>query len=257
MTGRLSGVVVATTRDEDPEDSLTPALAREGARVVAWPCLSFGEPRDPAALQSALARLDAFAWVAFTSGRAVPVVARLASWRSPGPRVAAVGEGTAAALRRHGWPVHLVGEGDGAEGLVRAMAAAGDLRGARVLFPAGSMARPELERGLAALGAEVHRVEAYRTVASPPDRAAVRGDLARGVDAVVFASPSAVRGLGESLGGGMAQDLAGCVSIAIGHTTADALSAAGVAPVMVADTRTLEGLVEACGRATQGKRGRT
>ncbi|MDP2957738.1 MAG: uroporphyrinogen-III synthase [Longimicrobiales bacterium] len=257
MIGRLSGVVVATTRDEDPEAPLTLALAREGARVVAWPCVSFGEPRDPGAIESALARLDAFAWVAFTSSRAVLGVARLASWGAPGPRIAAVGEGTAAALRMHGWPVHVVAVGGGAEGLVRAMAAAGDLTGARVLFPASSMARPVLEQGLAALGADVHRVEAYRTVASPPDHAAVRADLAQGVDAVVFASPSAVWGLGESLGGGMARDLAGCASIAIGHTTADALSAAGVAPVVVADTPTVEGLVEACGRATQGRRGRT
>ena len=249
VKGRLSGQVVATTRETDQNDPLTRALRAEGAEVRVWPTLAFLEPEDHEPLNRALERLDAFGWMAFTSPRAVASVAVSRAWREGYGRVAAVGEATATALRGCGWPVHLTGEGDGGAGLARAMAAACNLRDVSVLFLAGSMARPELERALASEGAHVHRVEAYRTEVTPPDGARVRADLARGVAAVLFASPSAVRGVCDALDGGLAAALADVAAVAIGTTTAGALQDAGVARVAVADESSMEGLVEACVKA--------
>lgn len=249
MKGRLSGRVVATTREGDPNDPLTLALRAEGAEVRVWPTLAFREPRDPAPLRRVLERLDAFGWLAFTSARAVTPVAGAGVFRESYGRVAAVGEATARALREAGWPVHLVGEGGGAAGMARSMAAEGPLRGTPVLFFAGSMARPDLERELASEGAVVHQVEVYRTEVTPPDGATVRADLERGVAAVLFASPSAVQSLSEALEGDLEAALSGAVAVAIGATTAAALLEAGLGRVAMADTPSIPDLVEACVKA--------
>ena len=244
--GRLSGRVVATTRDGRADDTLVLALRAEGADVRIWPTLRIEGPGDARPLEEALAELEAFDWIAFTSARGVDAVVARAPAPGGRPRVAAVGDATAAALVAGGWPVDVIGRGDGAAGLGEALARAGLGGGARVLFPAGSLARDVLDRDLRALGAEVLRVEAYRTTPTPPDRTEVRGDLARGVDVVTFASPSAVRALAEALDGRLAEALAPCAVVAIGPTTAEALGAAGRTSVRVADTATVDALVDAC-----------
>jgi len=166
--------VVATTRDGDADDPLTAALEVEGADVKVWPTLAFSGPDDSGALTAALAEADSYDWLVLTSARAVPHTQALGPWPGGRLRVAAVGERTAARVRESGWPVHVEGDGEGAEGLVRALAREGRLAGARVLYPAGSLARPALEDALRARGAEVRRVEAYRTLICPPDAAVVR-----------------------------------------------------------------------------------
>jgi uroporphyrinogen-III synthase len=245
---RLSGRVVATTRDGAADDPLTELLEQEGAKVVLWPTLAFEAPEDPAPLAQARtgARSGAFDWVVFTSARAVQSLGDGAGVPG-GVRIAAVGRATARALREAGWRVDVTGDSD-ATGLARRVAAAGRLDGARVLFPAASLAGSALEEALVAAGAIVERVEAYRTVLVPPDAARVRADLDAGVDAVVFASPSAVSSLAGALGAGWPKVLAGTGVAAIGPSTQQALVEAGVEAerIRTADPPGLEELVEAC-----------
>jgi len=250
MPGRLAGRVFASTRQAAASEGLARALDAEGAQIRIWPPLAFDGPRDPATLMEALQRISEYDWVVFTSPRSVEAVATRVGWPRDGTRIAAVGEGTQQALEAHGWIPDMVGEGDGARGLVRAMVERYPMAGASVLFPASSMARPVLEGELFAAGARVDRVEAYRTVVSPPPESLVRADLAKGVDGVVFASPSAVRGLSTALGG-LGAGLGCCTAVAIGETTAEALARAGVARVVVAGNPSIEGLIEACVRAVQ------
>jgi len=236
---------VAVTRDGDPNDPLAVGLRVQGAEVRLWPTLAFRASDDPAALTDALSRLDSFDWVVFTSARAVDVV--MAEHPAPpgpsGPEVAAVGAATAGRLRERGWSASVVG-GDGAESLVEAVADTRDLTGSSVLFPAASRARDTLSSGLAAHGARVERVEVYRTVLSPPDTDMVRADLDGGVDAVTFASPSAVRALESSVG-----ELRGALqtrpAVAIGPTTARALRERGVECVVRARDTSIQGLIQA------------
>lgn len=249
MTGRLAGRVVATTRDGDRNDPLTAALEREGATVRDWPTLAFDGPDDVGPLRKALARLETFDWVVFTSARAVPLVTGLRPWSGRGPKVAAVGEQTADKVRACGWPVDLVGEGDGASGLLQSWRALGTLEGAQILYPAGSRARTELEEGLAAQGAFVLRVEAYQTLICPPDPELVQRDLGRGVDVVIFTSPSAAEGLATSLDGDLAGPLAACGVVAAGRTTGSALAPWGLERCTVARRPSADGLVDACVRA--------
>jgi uroporphyrinogen-III synthase len=147
-------------------------------------------------------------------------------------------------LRQRGWPVELVPDEGNAAALVAAFAARGpEATAARILYPASSRALPTIAAGLRQLGAEVTQVEAYRTGSAPLDVAACRDWIAReGVAAVTFASPSAVSELAEALGHtDFDRLLHAATAVAIGRTTARALSARGHHAV-IADAATLEGL---------------
>ncbi|MEE9208450.1 MAG: uroporphyrinogen-III synthase [Gemmatimonadota bacterium] len=244
---RLAGIGVAVTRAEDETGSLTLLLERERARVVRWPCVSFGPPEDPGPLKVALADLDAFDWIVVTSPRAANVLVRDAGRPPARARVAAAGPSTAGRLREAGWAVHLVPEPPGGGPLVDDLAATGEARGARIFFPCSDRALPATADGLTRLGATVERVVAYRTLRGSPDPAEVMADVAAGgIQVVTFASPSAVDGLCHRLTLDETDGVLGRIpSAAIGDTTASALRKYGYPPAAVAQPSTLAGLVEA------------
>jgi uroporphyrinogen-III synthase/uroporphyrinogen III methyltransferase/synthase len=233
-TPRLDRRTVVVTRGKGGEDALAARLRALGAEVREVPSIAFAPPADPGPLDAALRDLERFEWVVFASATAVErTVGRLAvlglgpaslSRRS----LAAVGPATAEALARAVREPDLVPAE--AKGEAMAAALAPRVRGARVLLPRPAEGRPELLEGLRAAGAEVAAVEAYRTVAAPPE--AIRplaAWLAAGeVAAVAFASPSAVRAVVAGLGDG-AVLLKRVPLAAIGPTTAEALRAEGLA----------------------------
>lgn len=237
---------VVVTRAEPPGGPLTRALEALGLPVLHWAVVSI-LPTDTTALARALTRESPFDWIVLTSLHGADALTQV--WPTPpsGARVAAVGPATAAALRERGWPVDLSCEEGGAEGLLRAFASV-DLRGRRMLHPASSRALPALGEGLIRLGAEVVRLEAYRTVpGSTLDVEACRAAITReGVGAVTFASPSAVIELESALGDTHFRRLLDTTpAAAIGPTTARALSDRGCSPI-VAEPHTLRGLAECC-----------
>lgn len=239
----LAGTRVVVTRSEGVGGPLTAALRRRGAQVVHWPAVRFAPPADPAPLGAALERLERYRFVAFTSRRAVAAVVE----RHPAPprhaRVAAVGRATAEALTAAGWPVHLLPAAAGGAALAAALAP--EASAGPVLFPASSEARRELPAALAAAGVAVDEVEAYRTLPADLDAAACLAELP-GLAAITFASPSAVDGLAGALGAvGLARLAAAVPAVALGATTAGALTAAGFPSPAIAPSTTLEGLADA------------
>jgi uroporphyrinogen-III synthase len=230
---RLDGRTVVVTRTKGGEDALSVRLRALGAAVREVPSIAFAPPADPAPLDAALRELDRFDWAVFTSATAVERTLERVRALGLDPaalgrlRLGAVGPATADRLAR------AVREPD----LVPAEAAGGALaaslaphvRGRRVLFPRPAEGRPELLAGLLEAGAEVAAVEAYRTLPAPPE--AIRplaGWLEAGeVDAVAFASPSAVSAVVAGLGEGKAL-LRSVLLAAIGPTTGDALRGAGL-----------------------------
>ncbi len=225
-------------------------LERAGARVVVWPTIDFEPSGEPEALDRALAGLSDFAWVVFTSPRAVESVTARVDRCPVGVRIAAVGASTQRSLTRAGWDVDVVGR-EGAEALVDSIASAGELSDRRVLFPASSLAADTVEAEVRLRGGRVDRVEAYRTVPHAPERERVLDDLEHGVDVVTFASPSAARSLATALDREWPAVLHGCGIAAIGPTTAAALADLGVHTerVEIADPTGLDGLLDAVIRA--------
>ena len=237
---------VAVTRCEPEHGPLTRRLEVQGARVVRWTSMRLAPPADPRPLERALARLADYDWLVVTSAHAVAAITARFERRPPRLRSAAVGPGTAAELEAAGWAVDVVGPGPGAEALVRALGEHG-VAGARVLFPAGSLAREALAEGLAGLDVALDRVEAYRTLPVRLDAGACFAQLDAGaVDAVTFASPSAVDGLALAFGRETLPAVLERVAVAsIGPTTSAALAALGRPADAEASPPGLDTLVDA------------
>jgi uroporphyrinogen III methyltransferase/synthase len=155
-----------------------------------------------------------------------------------GARVAAIGPGTAAALRAHGIEPDVVPEQSVAEALLEALARE-PLGGKRVLIARAASARDVLPDGLRELGAEVDVVALYETVAEP--LAEAQTTALKGATYVTFTSSSTVRFFLS--GGGFVPDAARVVSI--GPVTSETLREHGIEPDVEASDHDIEGLVRA------------
>ncbi len=257
----LSGRRVVVTRARAQAGPLRALLEAEGAEVVEFPTIRIAAPDDPGPLDAAIARLQEYAWVVFTSQNAVAALCdRMRALEAGAKRlrsvhVAAIGPGTAGALRAAGLRVDLAPAEFRAEALVQAFAGT-DLRRARVLLPRAAAARDALPAGLRAQGAIVDVVPAYRTDVERSHAPEVRWRLLHErLDAVTFTSSSTVRNFAELVGTDAPRLLGATVVACIGPVTAETARDLGFPVGTVARDYTLRGLVEAL-RAAFAERGR-
>ncbi|MDX1650579.1 MAG: uroporphyrinogen-III synthase, partial [Myxococcota bacterium] len=143
--------------------------------------------------------------------------------------------------------------------LLAALRAEGPPAGRCVLLPRAEGGREVLARGLREAGARVVEAAVYRTDPVPGAGAAVDAALRAGrLDALLFASPSAVRAVASELSEAGRAAAARALVGAIGPTTAAALREAGLAPDAVPGRHTAEDLVAAlaaCAAARGVRRG--
>lgn len=248
--GPLSGVRVVVTRPRAQAGRLVAALERHGAEVLLFPAIRIVGPADPARLRQAVSGLGRYDWVVFNSTNGVDLffealseAGRDASALS-GVRVACVGPVTARALERRGVRADVVPDRYVAEEVVSALVASHGpaLAGARVLLPVAAAARPVLADGLAAAGADVDQVEAYRAVADTAGLAGLRRRLEAGeVDVITVASGLTAEYLVDAIG----PDLGRAVVAVIGPVTAAAARRLGLPVAIEAKEYTAEGLVAA------------
>jgi len=178
-------------------------LEEAGARVLQAPTIAIEPPQSWEPLDGALAALDTFTWVIFTSVNGVVMVDRRLSARGLGwaavakKRIAAIGPATAEALAEHGVRVEAVPDEYRAEALVerlRPAIAPGD----RVLLPRAKETRDVLVVELRRLGASVSEVPVYQTRRVENGAGRLREALAAGtIDAVTFTSSSTARNFAE------------------------------------------------------------
>ena len=252
-TSRLDGRRVAVTRGAGGDDPLTVRLRELGAQVMHVPAIAVGPPDSWDEFDAALKdHLEAFDWIAFASATAVDAtLSRIVALGLPPPpvgtRLAAVGKATAQHLQGRLRAPDLVPEQ--ATGAALAEAMAPHVRGRRVLVPRAAEGRTELVEGLVAAGADVVAVPCYRTVAAPALALVALADAILGgrIDAVTFASPSAVKSVVAALGA-RATLLDRCTLAAIGPTTAAALQEAGHRVTVVPEISTAAGLADAVAR---------
>jgi uroporphyrinogen III methyltransferase / synthase len=153
-----------------------------------------------------------------------------------GATVAAIGQGTAAALREVGLVADVVAERSFAEGLLEALP--GDLAGVRALVARAEEAPDTLPEGLRAAGADVDVVPLYRTLAARPRHP----ERLLAADAVAFTSSSTVTRFAEALAG---HDLARVRGVSIGPVTSSTARERGVGLIAEALEHDLDGLVAA------------
>jgi uroporphyrinogen III methyltransferase/synthase len=235
----LAGRTVAITRARAQASELAGRLRALGAAVVEAPAIRI----MPLAFE--LGDVRAYDLVCLTSPNGVRLLfERLRDARAlAGATVAAIGPGTARALRERGIEADVVPERFLAEALVEALT---DVPVRRALVARAQGARDVLPDALRARGAEVDVVDLYETVAERLDDATAAA--ARGADDITFTSSSTVRFFLEAAGGPSA--LAGGPRIfSIGPVTSATLREHGLEPDFEAQRHDIDGLVDALLRA--------
>lgn len=267
----LAGLRVLLTRRPDRSARLARVLEEAGADVRFLPLIDFEQPSDSGDLLRALRELSdgRFSWLVITStttvdalaGAALDAGTTLAAALPAHTRVAAVGSGTAGALKRAGVDADLVPALQSAAGMLAEWPEAGSDGLGAVLLPQADSAASTLRVGLQTLGLDVRCVTAYRTVPYPADRTralygpvspgggllapeAAGAQLAAGrIAAVLAASPSQVRRLVE-----LELPLDRCALVAIGPSTDHEARRLGLAVAAVAEDPGAQGVAAAVGR---------
>jgi uroporphyrinogen III methyltransferase/synthase len=233
----LAGLTVAVTRARAQASGLAARLRELGADVVEAPAIRISPLEGPAP------EVQRYDLICLTSPNGVRLLFdRLAgagrdARALAGARVAAIGPGTAAALREHGVIADVMPERFVAEGLVEALA---DVPVTRALVARAAEARDVLPDALRGRGAEVDVVALYETVAEPLTEQQLRA--VAGADFVTFTSSSTVRFFLDAA----REHLSPATRlVSIGPVTSDALREHGLAPDVEAVRHDIDGVVEA------------
>ena len=210
---------VIVTRAREQLEPLARRIEALGHEVVRCPLIEL-EPVGRPQID-----VGGYDWVVVTSAFGARELLR----RAPGelPRIAAIGPGTAAALREAGLEPDFVPRVSTQEGLAAEL----PRPTGRVLFAGAERARRHLAEALDADYVPLYRTRLLRP--EPPPQ----GDL------IVLASASAAEAAA-----GLALDLP---AVSIGPETTRAARAAGIHVLAEADTHDLDGLVAAVAQAAQ------
>ena len=236
------------TRAAEQAGELADRLQDLGARPLLLPTIRIEDPEDPAPLDEALADLEGYDWLIFTSPNAPArfVNRLLASGgdarRLGRARIACIGPSTARALEAVHLRADLVPEEYVAEGLLRAFEA-WPVEGRRVLLARAAEARDVLPLTLRERGARVDVVPVYRTLETGALPADLEADLREGVDLVTVTASSVVRSFHRLTAPLLPPGTTPV--LAIGPITARTARDLGYARVAMASEYTLDGLMEA------------
>ena len=245
----LRGRAVIDTRPEVDEPERE-SIARDGFRVLYIPSIAIAPTERNGDLDRARSRIGEYDWVVLTSKRGVtalfdglPAVPSTVRW-------AAVGATTANALREHGARVDCVPASARGDAIPGAMAKLGSLHGRRVLLARADGADRALPEKLEQMGAQVDDVVAYSITTGPEaSRHTLLEALAdHDVEAVMFASGSAARGIVE-LAGRDAYRARALHAITIGPKTSSVARGLGFQVAAEAQTQDAAGLRAALRRA--------
>jgi uroporphyrinogen III methyltransferase / synthase len=235
----LAGRTVAVTRARAQASGLAARLRELGAEVVEAPSIRI-EP-----LPGPSPAVEDYDLVCVTSPNGATLLldrldeAGRDARALAGVTVAAIGPGTARALRSRGVRPDVVPERFVAESLVEALH---DVPVRRALVARAREARDVLPDALRDRGADVDVIALYETVAERLPEPVLRA--AREADYVTFTSSSTVRFFLEAAGG--EPELSAATRIAsIGPVTTETLLAHGIAPHLEAARHDIDGLLEA------------
>jgi uroporphyrinogen-III synthase len=249
----LSGRRVAVTRAREQAPELAGKLVALGADVVELPLITVTKHIDKDPLSDVMLELGGYDWIVFTSANGVrffmeEFLRLFDDIRALGLlRFACIGETTAAAIRGFHLKVECQPKVATAEALAEDLIASGSLDSAKVLVITGNLNRDTIVVKLEEARAIVDCLQVYKTektdLSAEPSAADFR---ARGADAILFASSSAVQSFVDQaaalkLGKEAQRPLAG----SIGPQTSETMKKVGMPIDFTAKTPSLDSLVEA------------
>lgn len=254
----LAGRCVIVTRPAAQAELLAEPLRALGADVIVISALEILPAMDAAPLRRAIGSIEDYDWLVVTSVNAVSAIAREAQSRgkildTPRLQIAAVGEVTAAAMTAAGGPARILPDNFTASELAEQLAH--HMPGRRVLLVQGSGANNSLGEALAAKGAHVERVDAYRngvpaTLVKELGLFLLSG---KNADAVTFTSSQMALNFFRALEAKKASLAAETVIASIGPVTSATLRDLGHPPQVEARPSTMAALAAALGDFFRGQ----
>jgi uroporphyrinogen-III synthase len=251
----LAGRRILITRARHQAGRLAEALEAQGAEVLRLPTIEIVPPETYAHLDAVLEVISGFDWLIVTSANGAAALAdRMQFLRMPVERfqhlqVAAIGPATAAAIGRIGLKVSAMPEEYVAEAVVAMLKE--KVRGQRILLARAAVARDVIPEQLRQCGADIHVVEAYRTVIPQDSIAQVRELFAEEKplpDAVTFTSSSTVSNFCALLTAANLELPKELRAVSIGPVTTRTLRQHNWEPAQEAIRYDIPGLVDACVR---------
>ena len=237
----------STSRD------LRERLSDLGAEVISQPAIRLTDPADWAPVDAALAELDGYDWLVFSSKNGVDrFFGRLFDLggdarRLGSVKLAAVGSGSAEQLARYSLKVDLVPEEFHAESLAQALA--GEAKGKRFLLARAGRGRQVLADELQQAGGRVDQIVVYDSVdVEAPDGDVAAAMSAGDIDWVTVTSSATAKSLVRLYGDGLRQARLASIS----PLTSSVLKDLGYQVAAEASPHTMAGLVEAILRAGEG-----
>ncbi|MBR2520134.1 MAG: uroporphyrinogen-III C-methyltransferase [Selenomonadaceae bacterium] len=236
----LFGKKILVTRARAQASKLSSALKNLGANVVEAPTIKIAPPSDNfRQIDAAIKILREFDWTIFTSANGVEKFFERLNFHGLDSRalnkVAAIGSATAEKLLAFGIIADVVPKNYVAESLADALK--NFVGGKKVLIARAEVARDVLPETLKNFGADVTIAPVYKTLAESP--AQIDFDS---IDLATFTSSSTVENFVAAHG---VENLKKIPSAAIGTITAQTLKNFGVEAKIVAETFTIDGLVDA------------
>jgi uroporphyrinogen III methyltransferase / synthase len=248
----LQHLRVMVTRPDSPRDPLAEQLRQRGADVILQPMIRILPPTDWQPVDAALARLDQFDWLVFSSANGVRyLLDRLMQHgdlgRLHGVKLAAIGPGTADELVRYELHTDLVPDQYRADALAEALACVAG--GRRFLLARASRGREVLAEQLMAAGAIVEQIVVYQSIdVGQPDPSVAALLRAGRIDWITVTSSAIARSLVHLFG----EDLHRAKLASISPITSGVLREQGYEPAVEAADYTMPGLVKAIAEARLG-----
>ncbi|WP_263365820.1 uroporphyrinogen-III synthase [Edaphobacter bradus] len=236
---------ILITRTRLQASDLAVQLEALGANPLVIPTIEIIPPDSYAPLDAALAQLDTFDWLIFTSANAVEVFAARRNPTSRSKKIAVIGPATARAVQGIGLHVDLIPPSYVAESLAEALAPLTSDK--RILLIRAAEARDILPETLTRAGATVTIAEAYRNRIPPESIPALQQLFASPAsypDAITFTSASTARNLIALLEAAGVTLPKGITLASIGPITSQALRDLGLTPTLEATEPTIPSLVE-------------
>jgi uroporphyrinogen-III synthase len=265
---------ILVTRSPHQASALADHLRAFGAEPILIPTIEIVAPTSFAVLEAVVDRLDNFDWLVFTSANAVAgfyrwlhafkgwgnsehepqavmsAEERRKTFGENGTRIAAIGQGTAAALEAIGLPPDLIPSQAVAESLAEALlpfVRQPDGSPSSFLLIRAEEARDHIPRTLRTAGAEVVIAPVYRAVIPAGSVDAIRELFSRPEnypDAITFTSASTARNLFALFGAAGLTLPADIVRASIGPITSATLRDLGYPPQVEASEARVALLVE-------------
>jgi uroporphyrinogen III methyltransferase/synthase len=253
----LAELRVMVTRPADQAVEMYRVLRGYGAEVMAYPTIATEEYIDPSTwdsfqdIVSRSKKSDLSGWIILTSENGVRYFFNQFRQRGNDIRslsnfkIAVVGYGTAAALKKHGINRDFVPTTATTAALADQLVSSVDLKGIPILRIRGNLGDDSIERKLRDAGGIVSALQVYRTFTPVWPDGFKEKLFKRPPDIITFTSGSTISGLFDLLGEADAKRLLEkSKTITIGPSTTNVLASFGLKPSLEAKEHSVPGLID-------------